>query len=126
MSKPCILIVDDEHAVLQLFSRALELDGYDTQIATSAQAAIELIEAAPPHAIVLDLKMPFVNGLGLLYRLREVHPEMPVAIVTGVSNLDETTQREIRALNAELRFKPLPVAEIQALAHKLLAQRPQA
>jgi DNA-binding NtrC family response regulator len=121
MPKPCILIVDDEREVLAVFSRALELDGCDTQIATSAHVAMALIEARPPDAILLDLNMPYVNGLGFLYRLREGHPHLPVAIITGLSTLDAPTRGEIRALNAELRFKPLPIAELQALARELLA-----
>src|SRR5262252_4401024 len=116
MPKPRFLIIDDEHEILTMFSRALELDGYETATATSAEAAIELINEAPPDAIMLDLNMPYVNGLGLLYRLRERHPEIAVTIVTGLSNLDETMRSEIRALKAELRFKPLRIAEIQTIA----------
>jgi DNA-binding NtrC family response regulator len=82
-----------------------------------------LVDAAPPDAILLDLKMPFINGLGFLYRLRETHPNIPVAIITGVSNLDDATLREIRTLDADLRFKPLPIAAIQTVARDLLARR---
>jgi DNA-binding NtrC family response regulator len=123
MAKPRILIVDDEHEVRSIFSRALELDGYDTQLAESAQTAMGLVDAAPPDAILLDLKMPFINGLGFLYRLRETHPNIPVAIITGVSNLDDATLREIRTLDADLRFKPLPIGAIQTVARDLLARR---
>jgi len=63
-------IIDDEHESLTIFSRALELDGYETATATSAEAAIELINQAPPDAIMLVLNMPYINGLGFLYRLR--------------------------------------------------------
>jgi DNA-binding NtrC family response regulator len=122
MPKPCILIVDDEREMLAVFARALELDGCETQIATSAHVAMALIEATPPDAILLDLNMPYVNGLGFLYRLRESHPHLPVAIITGLSTMDAPMRGEIRALHAELRFKPLPIAEIQALARELLAQ----
>jgi DNA-binding NtrC family response regulator len=73
---------------------------YDTQIATSATAAMALVEEAPPDAIMLDLKMPYINGIGFLYRLRDAYPHLPVTIITGVSNLDEATRREIRTLNA--------------------------
>jgi DNA-binding NtrC family response regulator len=123
MPKPSILIVDDEHDLLRLFARALELNGYDIQLADSAQAAMAVIAAHTPDAILLDLKMPYVNGVGLLYRLRETHPEIPVAVVTGLSDLDETTRREIRDLDAELRFKPLPIVELAALVRNLLARR---
>jgi len=125
MPKPCILIVDDEKDLLRVYARALELDGYDTQLAESAQAATDLLAADTPDAVLLDLKMPYVNGVGLLYRLREAYPDIPVAVVTGLSTVDDATRREIRDLNAELRFKPLPIVELQALVRKLLAGRPR-
>jgi CheY-like chemotaxis protein len=121
--KPCILIVDDEPELLIVCSRALEPIGCQTQVAVSAEAAMELVEAAPPDAIMIDLKMPYINGLGFLYRVRETHPHLPVAIITAASNLDDATLREISALEADLRFKPLPIGEIQMVARGLLARR---
>jgi DNA-binding NtrC family response regulator len=124
-AKPCILIVDDEREVREICSRSLKMAGYDTQAAESAHAAMALIEASSPDAILLDLKMPFESGLAFLHRLRAAHPHIPVAIVTGISNMDDATQSEIRALNADLRFKPLRIAEIQVIARDLLARRRQ-
>ena len=117
-----MLIVDDQPEVLRVYSRALEVDGCETQTADSAQAAMALIGTAPPDAILLDLKMPYVNGLGFLYRLRESHPHIPVAIVTGMPNLDLTTCEEIRDLDADVAFKPMSISEIQAVARRLLAR----
>lgn len=120
--KPRVLIVDDQPEVLRVYARALEVDGCETQTAATAQAAMELISASAPDAILLDLKMPYVNGLGFLYRLRTTHPSIPVAIVTGLPALDEATTEEIRELDADLAFKPLTIAEIQAVARRLLAR----
>ncbi|HZR23231.1 MAG TPA: response regulator [Vicinamibacterales bacterium] len=120
MDKRRILIVDDQPEVLRIYARALEIANYEPVIANSATAAMELIQTAPPDAILLDLKMPFVNGLGFLYRLRAMKPTLPVALVTGVTNLDDTTVQEIASLNAELAYKPLGITDIQTLAEKLL------
>lgn len=120
--KPRVLIVDDQPEVLRVYSRALELDGCDTQTASNAQHAMDLINASPPDAILLDLKMPYVNGLGFLYRLRAEHPHIPVAIVTGLPNLDAQTMQEIQDLGAELAFKPMTIDEIQSVARRLLAR----
>jgi DNA-binding NtrC family response regulator len=121
--RPTILIVDDQPEVLQVFSRALDQVGYNTQIAETAESALELVEALPPDAVLLDLRMPYVNGMGFLYRLRERHPQMPVAIITGVPDLDEATVEEIRALGAAVHFKPLSIAEVQTIAAALLSTR---
>lgn len=118
-----VLIVDDQPEVLEVYSRALDLAGYHTQVADTAEAAMALIEASPPDAVFLDLRMPFVNGVGMLYRLREGHPHMPVAIVTGAPSVDEVTVEEIHTLGATVHFKPLSIAEVQTIARTLLAAR---
>ena len=65
-----ILIVDDDETVLQTFAKALSLEGYDVRIAASPLVGLQAIEETAPDAILLDLRMPFVNGVGFLYRLR--------------------------------------------------------
>ena len=117
-----VLIVDDQPEVLRVYSRALEVDGCETQTAPSAQAAMDLINESPPDAILLDLKMPYVNGLGFLYRLRAEHPRIPVAIVTGLPSLDPQTKQEIHELGAEVAFKPMTIGEVQSVARRLLAR----
>ena len=120
--KPRVLIVDDQPEVLRVYARALQVDGCDTLTAASAQAALDLISAQPPDAILLDLRMPYVNGLGFLYRLREAHPGIPVAIVTGAPSVDPQTTQEIQELGAELAFKPMTIAELQSVTRRLLAR----
>lgn len=115
--------MDDQPEVLRVYSRALEIDGCETQTAASAEDAMALITGAPPDAILLDLKMPNVNGVGFLYRLREAFPGIPVAIITGLLPLDVETRKEIHDIGAELAFKPLTISEVQALARGLLERR---
>jgi len=117
-----VLIVDDQPEVLRVYARALEIDGCDTQTALSAQAAMDLINEGAPDAILIDLKMPFVNGIGFLYRLRATHPHLPVAIVTGLPALDAQTTQEIEELRADVAFKPMTIAEVQSVARRLLAR----
>jgi DNA-binding response OmpR family regulator len=66
--------------------------------------------------------MPLVDGLGFLRRLREYerHRSTPVAIVTGDYFLDDDVSAELRALGAELRFKPLWLDDLLGLARNLL------
>ena len=62
--------------------------------------------------------MPFINGLGLLYRLRagEPHRRTPVVIVTGDQCLDDAVIDEVRDLGAEIRFKPLWLEDLVDVA----------
>ncbi len=117
-----ILIVDDDEGVTQTFARMLRLEGYQVRTAVSAETGLREAENSRPDAIILDLRMPLVDGLGFLRRLRS-HDEqrlVPVAIVTGDYFLDDSVSTELRELGAELRFKPLWLEDLVGLARNLL------
>jgi two-component system response regulator MprA len=123
MARPRILIIDDQEEVRDAFSRALVLDGYETRTAENADSAMQAVEAMEPDAILLDLMMPRVNGLRFLYRLRETHRHTPVAVITGKSDVDDYTVREIHNLDADIRFKPISIAQIHQVVRRLLTKR---
>ena len=61
-----ILIVDDDPSVTETFERMLRLEGYHVVTALSAEAGLNQAERSHPHAIILDLRMPLVDGLRFL------------------------------------------------------------
>jgi two-component system OmpR family response regulator len=117
-----ILIVDDDEGVTQTFARMLRLEGFKVHTASNAELGLREAEASQPDAIILDLRMPLIDGLGFLRRLRahETPRATPVAIVTGDYFLDEAVSTELRELGAELRFKPLWLEDLVGLARNLL------
>ena len=117
-----ILIVDDDPSVTETFERMLRLEGYHVVTALSAETGLSQAERSRPDAIILDLRMPLVDGLGFLRRLRahDEQREVPVAIVTGDYFLDDAVSSELRELGAELRFKPLWLEDLVGLARNLL------
>jgi DNA-binding response OmpR family regulator len=117
-----ILIVDDDEGVTQTFARMLRLEGYHVRTAVTAENGLREAEEGHPDAIILDLRMPLVDGLGFLRRLRAHQDQRatPVAIVTGDYFLDDTVSNELRELGAELRFKPLWLEDLVGLARNLL------
>jgi len=117
-----ILIVDDDEGVTQTFSRMLRLEGYKVHTAMNAEAGLREAEDRRPDAIILDLRMPLLDGLGFLRRLRAIEDQrdIPVAIVTGDYFLDDSVSRELRELGAELRFKPMWLEDLVGLARTLL------
>src|SRR6185312_16085075 len=120
-STSTILIVDDDEGVTQTFARMLRLEGFKVRTAVSAETGLREAEEYHPDAIILDLRMPLVDGLGFLRRLREHEQhQTPVAIVTGDYFLDDTVSNELRELGAELRFKPLWLEDLVGLARNLL------
>ena len=117
-----ILIVDDDEGVTQTFARMLRLEGYQVRTAMTAETGLRDAGTVHPDAIILDLRMPLVDGLGFLRRLREREDTRatPVAIVTGDYFLEDEISLELRALGAELRFKPLWLEDLVGLARDLL------
>ena len=117
-----ILIVDDDEGVTQTFARMLLLEGYEVHTALNAEQGLGEAERHRPDAIILDLRMPLIDGLGFLRRLRgrEESRTTPVAIVTGDYFIDDSISTELRELGAQLRFKPLWLEDLVALARGLL------
>jgi DNA-binding response OmpR family regulator len=124
---PRLLIVDDDLSTTQTFARVLTLEGFDVRTAATAESGLREIEAVHPDAIILDLRMPFINGLGLLYRLRaaECDRQTPVVVVTGDQCLDDSVIRELHDLGAEVRFKPLWLEDLVDVARSLVQTRRQ-
>ena len=85
-----ILIVDDEQVIVRLLSMSLKSDGYVTFSAFSGEEALEVFEKSDPDIVVTDIKMPGMDGLELLKKIKELDPEKEVIIVTGHGDIDST------------------------------------
>ncbi len=92
--KSYILIVDDDAALLQALPQALYLRIQDVKVDTSdsASAALELIQEHDYDAIVSDIKMPGIDGLALLEKIRELRPDTPTLLITGHGEHDLAIQ----------------------------------
>ena len=121
-SRETILIVDDDEGVTQTFARMLKLEGYKVRTAMNAESGLREAAENRPDAIILDLRMPLLDGLGFLRRLRlsDGQRRTPVAIVTGDYFLDDTISTELKLLGAELKYKPLWLEDLVGLARTLL------
>ena len=85
MNQPYVIIVDDDAALLQALPQALYLriQGVKVDTSDSALAAFELIQEYDYDAIVSDIKMPGMDGLALLEKIRELRPDTPTLLITG-------------------------------------------
>ena len=117
-----ILVVDDDQGVRETFAHTLRHEGYEVRTAPNAEIGLFEVKASKTDAIILDLRMPLINGIGFLYRLRsqEGSRELPVAIITGDHCIKDSLCSEMRELGAELFFKPLWVEDIVDLTKNLL------
>lgn len=83
LSKGRVLVVDDELAVLRLYSRALNAEGYQVFSATDGHTAEMMFRRCDVDAVVSDIFMPGLDGLGLLRSLRQIDRDVPVILATG-------------------------------------------
>ncbi|HEV8347570.1 MAG TPA: response regulator [Vicinamibacterales bacterium] len=120
-----LLIVDDDEGVTQTFAGILRLEGHQVRTAANAYEGLREVESFRPDAIILDLRMPLINGLGFLYRLRGFVDtcRVPVAMITGDCTIDEEATSELRDLGAQLWLKPLWTEDLISIADKLLGDK---
>ena len=115
-----ILVVDDEPAVRDSLRRALELEGYDVELAQDGQEALARLARDPlPEALVLDVLMPGVDGLETCRRLRTRGVKVPVLMLTARAEVDS----RVAGLDAgadDYLPKPFALAELLARLRALL------
>ena len=91
-----ILVIDDEQGIRDLLDTLLRRKGYDVVLAASGQKGLEIFSRERPDVIVLDLKMPGMDGLTVLQQVRSHNPEQPVIILTGAGTPE--AEQQVRAL----------------------------
>jgi CheY-like chemotaxis protein len=128
MTRPLtILIIDNDPGVIAIFSRMLRLGGYDVETALTAQAGLLAFGESQPDAVLLDLRMPLVDGVAFLRRLRESEKERrtPVAVISGDYFLEEALVAELKALGARVFFKPVWLTDLIDITRELLRDAPE-
>lgn len=106
---PCILLVEDDEEALGIFEQMIAPLGFDVRKATTAEAALNQLEVIRPVAIIMDLRLPALDGLECLRRIRAMPAlgRTPVTIITSDYLLDDEVTTDIERLDARLCFKPL-------------------
>jgi two-component system response regulator AtoC len=89
MNKPKILLVDDNEAFLELFLSLPEAKDFDIVPLTSAKNALELLNKEPADLIVSDVQMPETSGTELFFRVQDLHPDIPVILITAFGSTEE-------------------------------------
>ena len=83
MPKPRILVIDDESAIRNSLKMTLEYEGYDCLLAATGPEGLTLLEREAPDLVLLDVKMPGMDGLEVLERIRAANETIPVVVVSG-------------------------------------------
>ena len=122
-ARPRILVVDDEASIRDLLSKTLALADYDVDVAPDGRSAVERLRMLAYDLLITDLKMPGIDGLGVIREARRLKADLPVIIITGFS----TEASAIEAANlgvAGYLTKPFRVPRVLAVAAKALGEQP--
>jgi DNA-binding NtrC family response regulator len=121
-----VLVVDDEKNILLTLSQALQVAGYKTELAASGQVALDVLAAKPVDAVLMDVKMPDIDGLTALAKAMELNPKLPVIMMSGHGTIDtavKATQLGARDfLEKPIARDRLLVALRNALQHQAVVE----
>jgi len=116
-----VLVIDDDPGVRKALKRILTGAGYQFEEAGDAFQALEALDANPPDAALLDIKMPGMDGLGLLENLKQRGLEIPIVILTGHGD-EFTSSQCLEAGAAGYLTKPPDRAELLLAVRGAVAQ----
>ena len=91
-SRTTILIIDDEQAVRESFSDHLEDAGYGTLKAADGLAGLNLFETKSVDLVLVDLRMPEIDGLEVLSKIRAANPNMPLIVISGTGDIKDAIE----------------------------------
>ncbi|MBL8079003.1 MAG: response regulator transcription factor [Anaerolineales bacterium] len=122
MMKSNILVVDDEPVARQSLTDILKLEGYLVNSAPNGQAAVEYIRTHPVDLMIVDLRMPGMDGLEVVQVVNQVSPETEVILLTAFGSTESAVQA-LRLRIHDYLLKPASPAQIIASVKKGLTRR---
>jgi two-component system, response regulator, stage 0 sporulation protein F len=119
MLKEKILIVDDQYGIRILLNEVFQKEGYQTFQAANGFQALEIVEKHSPDLVLLDMKIPGMDGIEILKRMKVIDQDIRVIIMTAYGELDMI--QEAKDLGALTHFaKPFDIDEIRDAVKKYL------
>ncbi|MBP3039095.1 response regulator [Bacillaceae bacterium Marseille-Q3522] len=112
-----VLIVDDQFGIRILLNEVLQKEGYETHQAANGLQALEIVKKHSPNLVLLDMKIPGMDGIEILKRMKVIDKDIQVIIMTAYGELDMI--KEAKELGALTHFaKPFDIDDIRAAVKK--------
>lgn len=116
-----ILVIDDDPALRGVMRRILEREGHTVLEADDGVRGVELVEEAPPDAVVTDLLMPEKEGIETIMELRERFPDVPIVAVSGAGGEGGGPLVDAELLGASVTLsKPFTVEDFARAVESVL------
>lgn len=121
LSKKKILIVDDQNGIRALLKEVFNNEGYITYQASNGKFALEIVQTETPDIVLLDIRIPGMDGLEILKQIKIMKPHINVIMITAYGELDMS--QEVINLGAAMHFtKPFDIDEIRRAVSATLEQ----
>ncbi len=117
--KPDVLIVDDEMIMRDSLKEWLELDGFSVRTAESGVQALEMVAEKRPDVAVVDIKMPGMDGITLLRKIKELDGSIPVVMITAHATVENAVQ-SMKDGAYDYIMKPFPPEKLSNVLRKVV------
>lgn len=122
MSGSTVLIVDDEHTLARSAKAFLADHGYEVEVASTGEKALELLERLQPDVVFADVRLPGMSGIDLLKRIREFDPVIPVIMLTAYGSIEGAVEA-VKLGAFDYVKKPVDLEELKLLADRARENR---
>jgi len=123
-AKPRILVIDDDPRIRSSLVDTLELEAFEVVSAGDAETALQQVSADLPEVVILDLRLPGLDGMEALRKLKEIAPQLPVVILTGFGDVPSAVEAmrlgAYDFLNKPVRPEKILIVVRRALEHQAL------
>lgn len=117
-----VLLVDDDAAMRLSTAQALDLEGFEVEELPDAQAALDRVGFGFEGVVISDIRMPGMDGLTLMNRIRDIDPEIPVILITGHGDV-QLAVRSMREGAHDFVEKPFDAQQLVKIVSRALAYR---
>jgi two-component system NtrC family response regulator len=117
-----VLVIDDDNNMRWVIRRALTQAGYNVAMAASGEEGLELLAQEPIDLVLLDLKMPGLDGLGVLRRFRQGPADVPVILLTAYASV-QTAVEAMKLGATDYLSKPFDVEALKLAVERALRER---
>ena len=117
MAQPKLVAIDDEMEFTKTIDQFFSARGYEVHVALTGTSGLELVNYHDPHVVLVDLKLPGMDGDELLQRIRRDHPKTKVIVITAYNDGGKTRDR-LMGLGAFAHFDK-PLSSLRDLAQAI-------
>ena len=121
--KDRILVVEDEQAICEICRRVLTAEGLEVEIANNGKAAQHAIEGRKYEVLLLDIRLPLMDGIQVYHWLQEKHPELADRVIFSTGSvIGEDTVAFLKQTSRPFLFKPVTPDELKEMVRKVIGR----